>query len=112
MTPPAHLGRRARWRSPNRLVAARRRPGGLPDRLGEGHQIVDAGRRGIELPFVADQIPATRGRQPDGVPLAQVVGVGLGEDGEGADHRGGVRVDISQCGYGRLRASVAGTAPG
>ena len=76
--------------------------GRLPHRLGQGDQVVGARRRRLELALVPDQVPAARGGQAAGVRLAQVVGVRLGERGQGADHGGRVGIDIGQCGDGRF----------
>jgi hypothetical protein len=69
---------------------------GLPHRLGERYQIVLRGRRRLELPVVAHQIPAAWGGQTPGVLLAQVVRMRLGERGERSDHRGRLGIDVGQ----------------
>jgi len=113
MAAPSEVGAAPLRRTVARvLVLTRRRSCGLPDRLGERDEVVAARRRRLKLAFVPDQVPAARRGKSTGVALAQVVRVGFGEGGEGADHRGGVRVDVGQRGYGRLRATVAGTTPG
>ena len=76
------------------LLPTRDRPARLSYRFGQRDQVVQANRRRVKLAFVADQIPATGRGQATRVSLAQVVRVRLGERGEGADHRGGVRINI------------------
>jgi len=55
------------------VVAPRRWSGGLADCLGQGHQVITAGRWWIELALVTDELPPARRGQPAGVALAQVV---------------------------------------
>jgi hypothetical protein len=91
----ADVGRWTTGHSPCRLFALPRcGPGGLAYGLGQRHEIVRAGRRVLELAFVPDQIPASRGGKPAGVTLAEVVRVRFGVRGEGADDGGRVRINI------------------
>ncbi len=111
MTSAAH--RRRAPRHPYRwLVTTRCGHDRLAYRLGQRDQIVLAGRRRIKLALGSDKLPAARSSQAPSVPFAQVVGVGLGEGGEGADDRGRVGVDIGQRGDGQLRTTVSRAPPG
>jgi hypothetical protein len=95
-----------------RLVGARREGASrLPDGLGQRDQIVRRGGWGCEVAVVADQFPASRGGEAAGVRLAQVVRVGFGERGEGADDRRGVAVDVGQRGDRLSGTAVPGATP-
>jgi hypothetical protein len=62
-------------------------PSGLTDCVSEGFQVVRVRQRRRELPRVAQHFPAPGDREPDGVLLAQVIGMGLGERRQWSDDR-------------------------
>lgn len=93
------------------LLAGRGRPGRLPDRLGEGDQIVRGRRRRAELALMPDQLPAPGRRQGAGMSLAEVIRVRLGKRRKRADNRGRVGVDVGQRGDGLAGTAVPGTTP-
>lgn len=112
MVAAAELGWGAAGHTAGGFVAAGHGAGCLADGLGERHEVVGGGRRRFKLTLVPDQVPAAGGSQPTGMPLAQIVGMGLRERGKRTDDGGGVRIDIGQRGHGRLRTTVARATPG
>lgn len=87
------------------------RPGRLSDGVGQGDQVVGGGRGRGEIAVVTNQIPASGGGEAAGVGLAQVVGVRLGERGEGADDGRRVVVDVGESGDRLSGTAVPGAAP-
>lgn len=86
-------------------------PGRLTYRLGEGDEVVGAGRRWLELTLMPYDLPASGGGEATGVRLAEVVGVRLGEGRERAHYGCRLVIDIRQRGYGLTGAAVAGATP-
>jgi hypothetical protein len=93
------------------FFASRYGPSGLPDRLGERHEIIDAARRRVEFPVMPDEFPAPRRGQTAGVLLAQVIGVWFGVGRQRAHDGGGVRVDVRQRCDCQTWAAVARATP-
>lgn len=88
------------------------RPGCLAHGVGERLEVVAAagpGDVGV-LALVPDDLPAARGGQAVRVLLAQVVAVRLGVDGQRADHRRPVGVDVGERGDSREGARGARAA--
>jgi hypothetical protein len=92
-------------------LVARHRPGGLPHRLGEGHEVVGGRRWRFEVPLVPNHLPPAGSGQGTGVMLAQVVRVGFGECRKRTNHGGRLGIDIGQRGDGLLGAAIAGATP-
>lgn len=86
-------------------------PGGLTNGLSERDEVVGGGGWRREVAVVADQLPASGGGEAASVCLAQVVRVGFGERGEGADDRRGVAVDVGQRGDRLSGTAVPGATP-
>lgn len=95
---PAGLGCPPRW--------TRR----FADRVGKRFQVVSAGPCGSGAVQEPDDLPAARRGEALGVLGAQVVAVGFGVGGEGAEDRGRVGVDVRQRRDGGTAASGARTA--
>lgn len=70
--------------------------GRLPDRIGEGQQVVRARLRRSCRHGQAEDFPAAGYRQRPGVLFAQIVTMRLRIRGQRAQHRGGVRVHVRQ----------------
>jgi hypothetical protein len=86
-------------------------PSSLPNGVGQGHQVVRGGRRGLELPVVTDQFPTAGGGEAAGVRLAQIVGMGLGVRSQWPHDRGRLRIHVRQRRDRQPGAAVAGAAP-
>jgi hypothetical protein len=97
---PSDLARRPAGHTAGRLLHAGGGASGLPNRLGQGDQVVRARYGCLELTEVADELPAAGRREAAGVAVAEVVRVGFGIGGQRADDGGGVRVDVRQGGDG------------
>jgi hypothetical protein len=87
------------------------RTGGFADGLGESDQVVGGGGWGCEVAVVADELPASGGGEAACVRLAQVVGVRLGEGGEGTHYGRGIAVDVGQRGDRLSGTAVPGATP-
>jgi hypothetical protein len=77
-------------------IRGSRPPGRLPDRIGEGQQVVRTRLRRICRHGQAQDFPAAGHRQRPGVLFAQIVTMRLRVRGQRAQHSGGVRVHVRQ----------------
>jgi hypothetical protein len=66
--------------------------------FGQRRQLVRGLLRMGELAFVPHDFPALGDGEPQGVDLAQVIGMRLGRCRQGADDRGGIAVGVGQRG--------------